>query len=77
MNFTRMHVFTHVRESMLGRSGMPGNEYAEGMLEHDEDVGKLLDLLDELKIDRLGAFNELVPGSQGAGRAAHWNIRQR
>jgi hypothetical protein len=56
---------------------MPGNEYAEGMLEHDEDVGKLLDLLDELKIDRLGAFNELVPGSQGAGRAAHWNIRQR
>jgi len=50
MNFTRMHVFTHVRESMLGRSGMPGNEYADGMLEHDEDVGKLLDLLDELKI---------------------------
>ncbi len=50
MNFTRMHVFTHVRASMLGRSGMPGNEYADGMLEHDEDVGKLLDLLDELKI---------------------------
>jgi len=50
MNFTRMHVFTHVRESMLGRSGMPGNEYADGMLEHDEDVGKLLDVLDELKI---------------------------
>jgi arylsulfatase A-like enzyme len=50
MNFTRMHVFTHVRESMLGRSGMPGNEYADGMLEHDEDVGKLLDLLDDLKI---------------------------
>jgi arylsulfatase A-like enzyme len=45
-----MHVFTHVRESMLGRSGMPGNEYADGMLEHDEDVGKLLDVLDELKI---------------------------
>jgi arylsulfatase A-like enzyme len=50
MNFTRMHVFTHVRASMLGRSGMPGNEYADGMLEHDEDVGKLLDLLDDLKI---------------------------
>ena len=50
MNFTRMHVFTHVRQSMLGRSGMPGNEYADGMLEHDEDVGKLLDLLDKLKI---------------------------
>jgi hypothetical protein len=23
MNATRMHVFTHVRESMKGRSGMP------------------------------------------------------
>jgi arylsulfatase A-like enzyme len=50
MNFTRMHVFTHVRESMRGRSGMPGNEYADGMLEHDEDVGELLKLLDDLKI---------------------------
>jgi arylsulfatase len=50
MNFTRMHVFTHVRESMRGRSGMPGNEYADGMLEHDEDVGKLLKLVDDLKI---------------------------
>jgi len=25
MNFTRMHVFTHVRESMKGQSGMAGN----------------------------------------------------
>ncbi len=50
MNFTRMHIFTHVRESMRGRSGMPGNEYADGMLEHDEDVGELLKLLDKLTI---------------------------
>jgi arylsulfatase A-like enzyme len=50
MNFTRMHIFTHVRESMRGRCGMPGNEYADGMLEHDEDVGELLKLLDDLKI---------------------------
>ncbi len=34
MNTTRMHVFTHVRESMRGQSGMPGNEYADGMVEH-------------------------------------------
>ncbi len=32
------------------QSGMPGNEYADGMVEHDEDVGKLLKLLDDLKI---------------------------
>ncbi len=50
MNFTRMHVFTHVRESMRGRSGMPGNEYADGMLEMDDNVGKLLKALDDLKI---------------------------
>ena len=50
MNTTRMHVFTHVRESMQGQSGMPGNEYADGMIEHDGDVGKLLKALDDLKI---------------------------
>jgi hypothetical protein len=50
MNFTRMHIFTHVRASMRGQSGMPDNEYADGMIEHDNDVGKLLKLLDDLKI---------------------------
>jgi arylsulfatase A-like enzyme len=50
MNFTRMHIYTHVRESMRGQSGMPGNEYADGMIEHDQDVGKLLKLLDDLHI---------------------------
>ena len=50
MNTTRMHVFTHVRESMKGQSGMPGNEYADGMIEHDGDVGKLLKSLDELGV---------------------------
>lgn len=52
MNTTRMHLFTHVRASMKGRSGMPGNEYADGMLEHDEDVGKLLKTLDDLGITK-------------------------
>ncbi|RAJ06774.1 arylsulfatase [Chitinophaga skermanii] len=50
MNFTRMHFKTHVRPSMLGRAGMPGNFYADGMLELDDNVGKLLKLLDDLKI---------------------------
>ena len=49
MNTTRMHAFTHVRESMQGQSGMPGNEYADGMVEHDGDVGKLLKALDDLE----------------------------
>jgi arylsulfatase len=50
MNTTRMHAFTHVRDAHLGQSGMPGNEYADGMLEHDGDVGKLLKTLDDLKV---------------------------
>lgn len=50
MNTTRMHIFTHVRPEYKGKSGMPGNDYADGMWEHDQDVGKLLDTLDELKI---------------------------
>src|SRR5580698_292625 len=47
MNTTRMHVFTHVRPEYRGKSGMPGNEYADGMWEHDQDVGKLLKALDD------------------------------
>ena len=50
MNTTRMHLFTHVRASMHGQSGMPGNDYADGMIEHDGDVGKLLKALDDLGI---------------------------
>ncbi|SFT61810.1 arylsulfatase [Paraburkholderia aspalathi] len=52
MNFTRMHVFTHVRPEFRGKSGMPGNEYGDGMWEHDQDVGKLLKLLDDLNISK-------------------------
>ncbi|MDM9621065.1 arylsulfatase [Rhizobium sp. S96] len=50
MNTTRMHAFTHVRDSMRGQSGMVGNEYADGMVEHDGDVGKLLKALDDLGV---------------------------
>jgi arylsulfatase len=39
-----------VRPSMIGRAGMPGNEYADGMLEMDDDVGKLLKALDDLGV---------------------------
>jgi arylsulfatase A-like enzyme len=47
-NATRMHLYTHVRDSMRGRSGI--SEYFDGMLEHDDDVGKLLKTLDDLGI---------------------------
>jgi arylsulfatase len=50
MNFTRMHAFTHIREANRGQSGMPGNDYADGMIEMDMNVGRLLQALDDLGI---------------------------
>ena len=47
-NGTRMHFRTHVKEELRGISGQ--DEYADGMVEHDMHVGKLLDLIDELGI---------------------------
>ncbi len=49
-NGTRMHLRTHVKEELTGISGPEGNEYHDGMVEHDMHVGELLDLLDELGI---------------------------
>jgi len=47
-NGTRMHFRTHVRKEHRGISGQ--DEYADGMVEHDMNVGELLALLDELGI---------------------------
>ena len=47
-NSSRMHFYTHVPENYLGRSGL--NEYADGMLQHDDHVGVLLKQLDDLGI---------------------------
>ncbi len=54
MNFTRMHIFTHVRESYRGKGGLGprGNEYADGMWEMDQNVGKLMKALDELGVEK-------------------------
>jgi arylsulfatase len=43
-------MFTRVQASMRGQSGMPDNKYADGMIEHDGDVGKLLKAIDDLGI---------------------------
>jgi arylsulfatase A-like enzyme len=50
MNFTHMHLFTHVTDAEKGQSGMPDNVYADGMIQHDKDVGKLLDFIDSMKL---------------------------
>jgi len=45
---TRMHVFTHLTKEWEGKSGI--GLYPDGMLEHDDDVGRLLAKLDQLGI---------------------------
>ncbi|MEN8249087.1 MAG: arylsulfatase [Bacteroidota bacterium] len=47
-NGTRMHFRTHVKAEHRGISGQ--DEYADGMVEHDMHVGKLLKILDDLGI---------------------------
>ena len=47
-NATRMHFRTHVKKDHRGLSGQ--DEYSDGMVEHDLQVGELLKLLDDLGI---------------------------
>jgi arylsulfatase A-like enzyme len=49
-NATRMHFRTHVKAEHRGISGPSGDEYHDGMVEHDMHVGELLKLLDDLGI---------------------------
>jgi arylsulfatase len=49
-NATRMHFRTHVKAANTGIAGKDGDEYHDGMVEHDGHVGELLKLLDDLKI---------------------------
>ena len=48
MNTTRMHIFTHLKPSSVGKTGL--GVYPDGMVELDGYVGQLLDKLDELKV---------------------------
>jgi arylsulfatase len=60
-NSTRMHIFTHLKPSSIGKTGL--GTYPDGMVEHDGDVKRLLDKLDELGI----ADNTLVMYSTDNG----------
>jgi len=48
-NSTRMHIFTHLKPSSEGKTGL--GIYADGMVEHDAMVGELLAKLKELGIE--------------------------
>ena len=48
-NSTRMHIWTHLKEESEGKTGL--GVYADGMVEHDGHVGRLLAQLEALGID--------------------------
>ena len=48
-NSTRMHIWTHLKKESKGKTGL--GVYADGMVEHDGQVGQLLDKLKELGLE--------------------------
>jgi arylsulfatase A-like enzyme len=49
-NTTHMHFRTHTQSDSVGRAGRWQSRYHDTMLDHDDTVGSMLDLLDELGI---------------------------
>jgi arylsulfatase len=49
-NSTRMHIFTHLKAESEGKTGL--GIYPDGMVEHDAQVGQLLDKLEELGLEQ-------------------------
>ena len=66
-NGTRMHFRTHVKPEHKGLAGQSGDEYHDGMVEHDMHVGELLKLIDDLGL----ADNTIVQYSTDNG--PHYN----
>ncbi|WP_319024698.1 arylsulfatase [Microbulbifer hainanensis] len=64
-NTTRMHYRTNLSKEYQGKSGY--GLYADGMMELDDDVGELLDLLDQLGV----ADNTIVMFSTDNGAASN------
>ncbi|MCE5215844.1 arylsulfatase [bacterium] len=50
VNFTHMHLRTHAKPESLGQSGRWQSEYHDVMIDHDKNVGAILDKIDELGI---------------------------
>jgi len=50
VNFTHMHFRTHVKPESKGQSGRWMSEYSDAMIDHDKNVGTVLDKIDDLGI---------------------------
>jgi len=50
MNTTHMHLRTHTKPESIGQSGRWQSPYHDTMVDHDKNVGQLLELIDDLGI---------------------------
>ena len=50
LNTTHMHFVTHTKKESLGQAGRWQSPYHDTMIDHDKNVGEMLDFLDELGI---------------------------
>ena len=50
LNFTHMHLYTHTKKESLGQAGRWQSPYHDTMIDHDKNVGQMLDFLDKLGI---------------------------
>jgi len=50
LNTTHMHLFTHPKPEHKGQAGRWQSDYHDTMIDHDKNVGEMLDYLDELGI---------------------------
>ena len=74
-NSTRMHIFTHLRDEAQGKTGY--GVYADGMVEHDAHVGRLLDKLDELGIDGVEVRVSGRSGARGIERVDGGRLKRK
>jgi arylsulfatase len=50
LNTTHMHLYTHTKKRSRGQAGRWQSPYHDTMVDHDKNVGQMLDFLDELGI---------------------------
>ena len=50
LNTTHMHLFTHTKPESIGQAGRWQSPYHDTMIDHDKNVGDVLDYLDKLGI---------------------------
>ena len=48
LNTTHMHLYTHPKPESVGQAGPWQSPYHDTMIDHDKNIGEMLDLLDEL-----------------------------